>query len=173
MAKLVYTGITSLDGYVVNAQGNFEWGRPDEEVHAFVNDREHGTGTYLFVRRLYEVMAVWETLDGADEPEVLRDSSTLWKAADKVVYSRTPDTVSTARTRLERHVDVDAIRALKTATDADISVGGPTLAARFVGADLVDEFHQFLSPVIGGGGTRFFSGGGAPRPRSRTRTALW
>ena len=159
MARLVYTGITSLDGYVADAQGNFDWSMPDEEVHAFVNDLERHIGTSLYGRRLYEVMAVWETLDGSDQPAVIRDYAALWRAADKVVYSTTLGTVSTTRTRLEREVDIDTIRALKATTDADIGVGGPTLAAHFVAAGLVDEYHQFLSPVIVGGGTRFFPPG--------------
>lgn len=159
MARLVYTGLTSLDGYVADASGNFDWSMPDDEVHAFVNDLERGIGTSLYGRRLYEVMAVWDTLDGADQPAVMRDYAALWKAAEKVVYSTTLNSVPTTRTRLERHVDIEAIRALKTTTDADIGVGGPTLAATFIGAGLVDEYHQFLSPVIVGGGTRFFPHG--------------
>ncbi|MFC5931404.1 deaminase [Cryobacterium melibiosiphilum] len=159
MARLIYTGITSLDGYVNDAEGVFDWSMPDEEVHAFVNDLERGIGTSFYGRRLYEVMAVWETLDGADQPAVMRDYAALWKAADKVVYSTTLDAVSTSRTRLERRVDVEAIRQLKATTDADIGVGGPTLAAVFIVAGLVDEYHQFLSPVIVGGGTRFFPDG--------------
>jgi dihydrofolate reductase len=156
MAKLVYTGITSLDGYVADTQGNFDWSMPDEEVHAFVNDLERDIGTSLYGRRLYEVMAVWEALDNADQPAVMRDYAALWKATDKIVYSTTLDAVSTTRTRLEREVNIATIRELKKNTDADIGVGGPTLAAHFVTAGLVNEYHQFLSPVIVGGGTGFF-----------------
>ncbi|TFD45137.1 deaminase [Cryobacterium frigoriphilum] len=159
MARLVYTGLTSLDGYVADAAGNFDWSMPDDEVHTFVNDLERGTGTQLYGRRLYEVMAVWDTLDTDEEPAVMRDYAALWKAADKIVYSTTLDSVATTRTRLEREVDVAAIRALKATADADIGVGGPTLAAHFIAAGLVDEYHQFLSPVIVGGGTRFLPEG--------------
>lgn len=159
MARLIYTGLTSLDGYVADASGNFDWSMPDDEVHAFVNDLERDIGTHLYGRRLYEVMAAWETLDGEDQPAVMRDYAAAWKGANKIVYSSTLDAVSTSRTRLERYVDVEAIRRLKASADADLGVGGPTLAAQFISAGLVDDYHQLLSPVIVGGGTRFFPDG--------------
>jgi dihydrofolate reductase len=152
---LIYSAITSLDGYVADKDGNFDWSMPDEEVHAFVNDLERPVGTYLYGRRLYEVMVYWESVStGADEPPVMRDFAQLWQAADKVVYSTTLDTISSARTRLEREFDPDAVRQMKATADRDITVGGPNLAAQAMAAGLVDECHLFLSPVIVGGGTR-------------------
>lgn len=152
---LIYAAITSLDGYVADAAGNFDWSMPDEEVHAFVNDLERPVGTYLYGRRMYEVMVFWETLStGADEPPVMRDFAQLWRAADKVVYSTTLETVSSARTRLEREFDPDAVRQMKATADRDITVGGPDLAGQAMAAGLVDECHLFVSPVVVGGGTR-------------------
>lgn len=160
MAKLICTGITSLDGYVADANGNFDWAAPDEEVHAFVNDLERATGTYLFGRRMYEVMVFWETAHTLpDLPPVIRDFARLWQAADKIVYSTTLDTVSSARTRIEREFDPEAIRQLKTTTERDISVGGPTLAAHAIRAGLVDEFGLFVAPVAVGGGKPFLPDG--------------
>jgi dihydrofolate reductase len=155
MANLVYTGITSLDGYVNDENGNFDWAAPDEEVHGFINDLEREVGTYLYGRRLYVVMAVWETMRLDDEPAVVRDFAELWRAAEKVVYSRTLTDPLTQRTRLEGEFDPDAIGAMKAAATSPISVGGPTLAAEAIRAGLVDEFHQFVTPVIVGGGTPF------------------
>lgn len=153
MAPLVYSVICSLDGYVADASGSFEWAAPDEEVHAFVNDLERGVGTYLYGRRIYDVMAVWETwpLD-TENSAAVRDYAAIWRAADKVVYSRTLDTVTTERTRLEREFDAEAVRRMKDAADAPISVGGPTLAAHALRAGLVDECHVLLHPVTVGGG---------------------
>ena len=151
MGKLIYAAITSLDGYVADAQGNFDWSAPDEEVHAFVNDLQRSIGTYLYGRRMYEVLAVWETLPLEGEPAVMRDFATLWRAADKVVYSTTLEAPSTPRTRIEHHFDPDAVRTLLK-SDSDVSVAGPHLAAVAIKAGLVDEFHQFVSPVIVGGG---------------------
>jgi dihydrofolate reductase len=153
VAKLIYAAIASLDGYVADANGDFDWSAPDEEVHSFVNDLQRPIGTYLYGRRLYDVMAYWETASIAGEPEVMRDFSELWKAADKVVYSTTLEHVSTARTRLERSFDPDAVRQLKETVDRDLSIGGPTLAAHAIAAGLVDELHLFLTPVVVGGGT--------------------
>jgi dihydrofolate reductase len=150
MAKLVYTAIASLDGYIEDESGNFDWSMPDEEVHAFVNDLEREIGTHLYGRRMYEVLAVWETLQ-SDEP-VMRDYAEIWRSADKVVYSRTLDAVASARTRIEREFDPEAVRAMKAATDRDLSVGGPELAAEAIRAGLVDEINLLLSPVIVGGG---------------------
>lgn len=154
MAKLVYTAITSLDGYVADEDGKFDWAAPDEEVHAFVNDLERPIGTYLCGRRLYETMAVWETMpSGPDQPSVIRDYAEIWRSADKVVYSTTLSTVSSARTRIERHFEPDAVRQIKASADRNVSIGGAHLAAQAITAGLVDECHLFLTPVIVGGGT--------------------
>jgi dihydrofolate reductase len=149
MGKLIYSAIASLDGYVNDAAGRFDWAAPDAEVHAFVNDQERPIGTYLYGRRMYETMAAWETMD--DPAPLMRDYAEIWRAADKVVVSRTLDHVTTPRTRLERALDPEAVRALKAA--GDVSVGGPNLAADALRAGLVDELHLFLNPVIVGGGT--------------------
>jgi dihydrofolate reductase len=154
MVKLIYAAIASLDGYVADEDGNFDWAAPDEEVHAFVNDLERRIGTCLYGRRMYEVMAVWETMLEVDQPPVIRDFAELWQAADKVVYSRTLAEASTARTRIEHDFDPEAVRELKASAGSDISVGGPDLAAQAIKAGLVDECHLFLTPVVVGGGKR-------------------
>jgi dihydrofolate reductase len=155
MAGLIYSMIMSLDGYVADERGRFDWAAPDEEVHAFCNDLERSAGTYLYGRRMYDVMAVWETPETfADEPPVVRDFAQIWQAADKIVYSRTLETVSTARTRIERDFDPAAVRELKAGAERDIAVGGPALAAQALGAGLVDECHLLIAPIIVGGGTR-------------------
>ena len=159
MAKLIYSAIASLDGFTADANGNFDWAAPDEEVHAFVNDTERPVGTYLYGRRMYETMVYWETAStGDDQPTVARDYARIWQSADKVVYSSTLDAVSSARTRLEREFDPDAVRRLKAA-GPDISIGGPGLAAHALAAGLVDECHLFLNPVVVGGGTRALPAG--------------
>jgi dihydrofolate reductase len=153
MAKLIYSAITSLDGYIADQDGNFDWAAPDQEVHTFVNDLERPVGTYLYGRRMYEVMAPWETDPTlADQSRVMRDFAELWQAADKIVYSRTLETASTARTRIERDFDPEAVRQLKTQAERDITVGGPDLAAQALKAGLVDECQLFLAPIIVGGG---------------------
>ena len=155
MAKLIYSALTSLDGYVADEDGNFDWAKPSEEVHVFVNDLERPVGTHLYGRRMYEVMAYWETADTvADQPPFIRDYAEIWQAADKIVYSRTLAEVSSARTRIERDFDIDAVRQLKATADRDIGVGGPDLAAQAIKAGLVDELHLFLAPVVVGGGKR-------------------
>jgi dihydrofolate reductase len=154
MAKLIYSAITSLDGYVADEDGNFDWAEPDEEVHTLVNDLERQVGTYLYGRRMYEVLVAWETVDLADQPPFIRDYAGIWRAADKIVYSTTLQAVSSARTRIERDFDPEAVRQLKASAGRGLSVGGPHLAARAVEAGLVDEFHLFLTPVVVGGGTR-------------------
>lgn len=155
MAKLVYSAIASLDGYVENRGGDFAWAAPDEEVHTFVNDLERPIGTYLYGRRMYETMIYWETVStGADQAPVTRDFAEIWRAADKVVYSRTLDAISSARTRIERDLDPGGIQALKRASRADITIGGATLAGQAIAANLVDECHLFLSPIVVGGGKR-------------------
>jgi dihydrofolate reductase len=155
MAKLIYSAITSLDGYTADEDGNFDWAAPDEEVHRFVNDLERPVGTYLYGRRMYEVMAPWETEPTlADQSRVMREFAEIWQAADKVVYSRTLETVSTARTRIERDFDPDAVRQMKASAGRDVTVGGPDLAAQAFRAGLIDECQLFLTPIIVGGGKR-------------------
>ena len=155
MAKLIYSAIASLDGYIADEGGNFDWAAPDEEVHAFVNDLERPVGTYLYGRRMYEVMASWETVPtDAGQPPHMRDYAEIWQAADKVVYSRTLAEVSTARTRVERDFDPGTVRGMKASAGRDLSVGGPHLAAEAFQAGLVDECHLFLNPVVVGGGNR-------------------
>ena len=154
MAKLIYSALTSLDGYVADEDGNFDWAKPSEEVHVFVNDLERPVGTHLYGRRMYEVMAYWETADTVDQPPFIRDYGEIWKAAEKIVYSRTLAEVSSARTRIEREFDIEAVRQLKASADRDIGVGGPDLAAQAIKAGLVDELHLFLAPVLIGGGKR-------------------
>ena len=155
MAKLIYTAITSLDGYVADEAGNFDWSAPDEEVHTFVNDHERPAGTYLYGRRIYEVMLYWETAHTvAGQPPFIQDYAAIWQAADKIVYSKTLETVSSARTRIERDFDPKAVRQMKASAGRGISVGGPDLAAQALRAGLVDECHLFVSPVVVGGGKR-------------------
>jgi len=164
MAKLIYSAITSLDGYVEDEHGRFGWAKPDAEVLAFVNELERPIGTHLYGRRMYETMVWWETIDtGPAQNAVVRDDAELWRAAvcdyaelwraaDKIVYSRTLETVSSARTRIEREFDPDAIRTLKRTAAVDITVGGSELAAQALAAGLVDELHLLLNPIIVGGG---------------------
>jgi dihydrofolate reductase len=160
MAALTYNSIASLDGYVADADGGFAWAEPDEEVHRFVNEQEEAVGTYLYGRRLYETMAVWDTDDWlAGEPPVMRDYARIWRGADKVVYSTTLESVSTARTRLERSFDPAAVRELVEGADRDVGVGGPTLAAAALRAGLVDECSVFVVPVVVGGGLRWLPDG--------------
>jgi len=186
MAKLIYWAITSLDGYIADEDGNFDWAAPDEEVHAFVNDLEGPVGTYLYGRRMYEVMVAWETAHTfADQRPVMQDFAKIWQAADKVVYSRTLAAVSSARTRIERDFDPEAVRQLKASAGRDLSVGGPDLAAEAIRAGLVDEYHLFLVPFVVGGGNQSLPnnvrvqlellderrfGGGVVYLRYRTRT---
>jgi dihydrofolate reductase len=150
--SLIYAAIASLDGYVADVDGRFDWARPDAELHAFVNDLERPIGTYLYGRRMYETMAAWETTDG-DAPET-HDYAALWRATDKVVFSRTLQAVTTSRTRLERSFDPEAVRALKDAAATDVSIGGSGLAGQALAAGLVDELHLFLHPVVIGAGKR-------------------
>ena len=154
MARLIYSSIASLDGYVADDDGNFDWAEPDEEVHTFLNDLERPVGTYLLGRRMYEVLVAWETMQTADQPPFIQDFAEIWRAADKIVYSKTLEAVTSARTRIERDFDPEAVRRMKTASGRDLSVGGPELAAQAFEAGLVDECHLFLVPVVVGGGTR-------------------
>jgi dihydrofolate reductase len=153
MAKLIYSAIASLDGYIEDQTGNFDWAAPDEEVHRFVNDRERPIGAYLYGRRMYDVMRFWETPKAvADQPPVMQDYAAIWRSAEKIVYSRTLDAVSSARTRIERAFDPAAVRQMKAAARRDISIGGPDLAAQAIKAGLVDELQLFLVPTVVGGG---------------------
>jgi len=155
MAKLIYSAIASLDGYVEDADGRFDWAAPDEEVHAFVNDLERPVGTYLYGRRMYETMAVWETDPAfAEHSPATRDFAAIWQAADKVVYSSMLTEVSTQRTRIEPRFDADAVRQLKAAASSDLGIGGAELASHAFAAGLVDELHTFLAPAVVGGGKR-------------------
>ena len=154
-AELIYTAITSLDGYVADADGSFDWAAPDEEVHRFVNDLERSIGTYLYGRRMYDVMVAWETAHTfADQSPVMQDYAAIWQAADKIVYSTTLATATSARTRIEGNFEPDAVRRLKASAGRDISVGGPGLAGQAIKAGLVDECHLFVTPVLVGGGTQ-------------------
>ena len=157
MARLIYSAIASLDGYVEDEQGKFGWAKPDEEVHAFVNDLERPVGTHLYGRRMYETMVYWET--GGDQAAVTRDFADIWRAAEKVVYSRTLHTVSSERTRIEREFDAAAIRRLKESSRSDITIGGAELAGQAIAEGLVDECHLFLGPVLVGGGKRALPAG--------------
>ena len=159
MAELIYAAITSLDGYIEDADGKFDWAQPDQEVHEFVNEQERPVGTYLYGRRMYEVMAFWETLDSAGQPEVMRDYAEIWRSADKIVFSKTLDKPSTARTAIERDFNADTIRRLKANSERPIGIGGPELAAQAIKAGLVDELHQLLTPVVVGGGKHWLPAG--------------
>ena len=153
MAKLIYSAITSLDGYIEDEKGNFDWAAPDDEVHRFVNELERPVGTYLYGRRMYETMVYWETAQGlADDPLCARDFRELWQAAEKIVYSSSLEAVSSAKTRIEREFDPTVIRELKATRERDITVGGPNLAAQAFKAGLIDECQLFLTPVVVGGG---------------------
>jgi dihydrofolate reductase len=153
MAKLIYTAIASLDGYVEDEHGKFDWAMPDEEVHAFANDLERPIGTHLYGRRMYETMKVWEgdeVFEG--QSAVIRDYAEVWRASDKIVYSRSLEEVETARTKLERSFDPEAVRALKEAEARDLGIGGAELASHALKAGLVDEIHLLLVPVAVGAG---------------------
>jgi dihydrofolate reductase len=155
MAKLIYAAIASLDGYVEDEQGKFDWAAPDDDVHAFVNDLERPVGTYLYGRRMYETMVFWETVNpGGDHPAVRQDFAEIWQAAEKIVYSRSLQATSSARTRIEHDFDPGAISRLKESSDRDITVGGAALAGEAIAAGLVDECHLFLNPIVVGGGKR-------------------
>jgi dihydrofolate reductase len=160
VARLIYSAIASLDGYTADADGVFDWAAPDDEVHAFVNDLERPVGTYLYGRRMYEVMVYWETADIlADQPPFVQDFAEIWQAADKIVYSKTLEAVSSARTRIEREFDPEAVREMKASAGRDLTVGGPDLAAQAIRAGLVDELHLFVVPIVVGGGTKSLPNG--------------
>jgi dihydrofolate reductase len=153
MAKLIYSAIASLDGYVEDEQGGFEWAAPDEEVHAFVNDLERRVGLYLYGRRMYKTMAYWEAQgDGSEDSPASRDFAQIWRRAEKVVYSRTLEATTTAKTRIERNFDPDAIQRLKDIAESDVTIGGAELAGQAIAAGRVDELQLLLVPVLVGGG---------------------
>jgi dihydrofolate reductase len=152
VAKLIYSMLASLDGYVADEEGNWDWARPDEEVHRYLNDLSRPIGTYLLGRRMYDVLVAWETMGTADEPPYIKDFAEIWRATDKIVYSTTLERPSSERTRIEREFDPDAVRELKAAAQHDLAVGGPNLAAQAFAAGLVDECHLFLAPAVVGGG---------------------
>jgi dihydrofolate reductase len=154
MGKLIYSAIASLDGYTVDASGSFDWSAPDFEVHDFVNQLERSVGTYLYGRRMYETMSVWETMVIDGQLRVVQEYAALWRRASKIVYSRGLHSVGIARASVERELVPDEVRALKHSSERDLSIGGATLAAEALRAGLVDEIHLFLSPVMVGGGTR-------------------
>ena len=161
MGRLIYSTIASLDGYIADEDGKFDWAAPDEEVHTFVNDLARPVGTYLLGRRMYEVLAYWDDPPSLDEqPSYVREFTELWRAADKVVFSRTLETARTARTRIEHDFDVEAIRQLKAQSNHDLAVGGPELAAQAIRAGLVDEYELFVVPVLVGAGKRALPGDG-------------
>ncbi len=153
MARLIYTAISSLDGFVADDDGKFDWAEPDEEVHTFINDLERPAGIHLYGRRLYEVLVAWETIGDDDgQPQYILDFAEIWQAADKIVYSRTLETVSSAGTRIEREFDPEAVRELKATSERDLIIGGPELASEAIRAGLVDEYQLFLAPVAVGDG---------------------
>ncbi|MGZ4750042.1 MAG: dihydrofolate reductase family protein, partial [Oryzihumus sp.] len=160
MARLVYAAIASLDGYIEDLSGEFGWAAPDEEVHAFVNDLERPIGTYLYGRRMYETMRYWETapMDASQRP-VVRDFTDIWQQAEKIVFSRTLESVSSARTWIERSFEPGAVRRLKASARLDMTVGGAELAGQAVAAALVDELHLFVVPVVVGGGKPWLPSG--------------
>jgi dihydrofolate reductase len=161
MAGLIYSTIASLDGYIADEDGNFDWAAPDEEVHTFINELGRSIGTYLLGRRMYEVLAYWDDPPALDEqPRFVQEFAEIWQAAEKIVYSRTLETPRTPRERIERDFDPEAIRQLKAHSDRDLGIGGPELAAQAIRAGLIDDYQLFVVPVIVGGGTRALPPGG-------------
>jgi dihydrofolate reductase len=152
MAKLIYVANISLDGYTEDRDGGIDWGAPDEEYFGFINDLERSVGTYLYGRRMYEAMIFWETAPIADQPPWVVDFANIWRAADKVVFSKTLASVSSGKTTLEREFDVERIRRMKASETHDLTVGGADLAAQAFGAGLVDECHLIFWPIVLGGG---------------------
>jgi dihydrofolate reductase len=153
LAKLIYTAITSLDGYVADEFDKFDWAVPSEAVHNYINELERPIGSYLYGRRLYEVMVGWETVHAeSDQPPYIRDYATIWQTAEKTVYSKSMERVSSSRTRIERDFDPDKIRMMKETSVRNLSIGGPNIAAQAIKAGLVDEYHFFVTPILVGGG---------------------
>jgi len=159
MAKLIYSAIASLDGFVADERGGFEWAAPDQEVLAFVNNLERPVGTYLYGRRMYDTMAVWETIGLAGQTPEMQDFAAIWRAADTIVYSSSLAAVSTSRTRLEQRLAPDLVRELNALAARDLTIGGPTLAGHALRAGLVDECQLFVVPVVVGGGTHWLPQG--------------
>jgi len=159
MGKLIYSANCSLDGYVNDADGNFDWSAPDEEVHQAINDLMRPATTMLLGRRTYETLAVWETWDVSDEPPVIADFQRIWLGLEKIVYSTTLMDVATSRTRIARTFDASGVSSLVSSSPGDTVIGGPTLAAHAIRAGLVDEFHAFVAPVVVGGGTHWLPEG--------------
>jgi dihydrofolate reductase len=160
MGTLIYTGVTSLDGFVDDARGHFDWAAPSEEVHAFVNDLEREVGLYLYGRRMYDVMTYWETsTPEIEESAVTADYQRLWRAARKIVYSTTLDAVATDNTTIERVFDPELVADLVGRSDTDVSIGGPRLAAHALRAGLVGEIRMFLTAVVVGDGIPFLPEG--------------
>lgn len=160
MGTLIYSMLTSLDGYVSGPDGSFDWGGADEELHGFVTEQMASVGTYLNGRRMYETMVYWETAHlEPDQPRFILDFAKRWQAADKIVYSTTLNEVSSKRTRIERTFDADAVRTLKAESDLDLTIDGPTLAAHAIRAGLVDEYQLYVVPTVVGGGNPFFPDG--------------
>lgn len=159
LGRLTYTALCSLDGYIEDAGGGFEWGAPDAEVHAFVNERERAVGTMLIGRRMYETLAVWETMETEGEPVEIADYKRIWLDAEKIIYSRTLTDTTAPRTRIEPEFDPEAVRALKAGAEHELSIGGPELAGAAFAAGLIDEVALLVSPVAVGGGKRALPAG--------------
>lgn len=159
MGKLIYSLTVSLDGYIADKNGDLDWGQPTEEVHLFIDDKLKNTGTFLFGRRMYDTMAVWDTIPADGPSDGMNRFADIWKASNKIVYSTTLDGVTTANTTLEHEFDAEKVRQLLAASDKDFGIGGPQLAAAAIRAGLVDKFHQYVVPKILGGGTRWLPEG--------------
>jgi dihydrofolate reductase len=160
MARSIYSMIASLDGYITDEQGGFDWATPDEQVHTFVNERARDVGTYLCGRRLYETMVFWEDTEAfAGQPGYVQEFARLWRAADKIVYSRTREAAAAPRTKVEREFDPGAVRRLLAGAGRDVAVGGPELAAQAMREGLVDEVELYIAPVVVGGGKPAFPRG--------------
>lgn len=160
MAKLIYSVLASLDGYIEDERGNFDWAEPDVEVHTFINDLTRLVGTHLLGRRMHETMVFWDSPEAVEgQPRVIQEFAEIWRASEKVVFSRTLEEVSSEKARIEPEFDLDLVRRLKDESEKDISIGGPELAAQAIEAGLVDEWQIFLVPAIVGGGKRAFPDG--------------
>jgi dihydrofolate reductase len=159
MARLIYSAIASLDGYVEDAGGHFDWAAPDEQVHSFVNDLERPIGTYLYGRRMYETLLPWETTPLNDQPAFAREFTEIWRGAEKIVYSRSLRSARSAKTTIERNFDPEAVRRLKAAAREDLTIGGADLAGQALRAGLVDELQFFAVPILVGGGKRWLPKG--------------
>ena len=159
VGKLIYSMITSLDGYVADEEGNFDWAVPDDEFHTFINDHFRDVGTFIYGRRMYETMVYWETALDQPQPEHIAEWARLWQDADKIVISGSLTEPQSKRTRIERSLDAEMVRALKRDTDRDITIDGPHIASHAIRSGLIDEMQVFIVPVIVGGGNRFYPNG--------------